>query len=908
MFAKMIMFFFYYLMKIALSFRYKVTIKGLDRVQKTKSGGVLFLPNHPTVFVDPTLVTLAVFKKFPIRPLVVEYHFYNPVVQKFMRLMNGLPMPSFASSSNSLKRKRSEESLNEVIKSLKNGDNFLIYPAGKLKNTSLEDIGANSAAHKIATEVPEANIVLVRIKGLWGSSFSKAIIGKSPPMFATIWEGVKICFKNLLFFTPRREVIIEFEPAGDDLPLKGTRREFNQYLENWYNRPDGLTAQKGPLPGDSLILVSTSMWKNQLPQIKQEAPTQEEKITLSLIPEEIQTKIKKQLAKLADLPFETIKENQELGKDLGLDSLDIAEMVAYLNQEYDISSVPVHEMTTVAKVMAIAAKQVTFKEEVEEEKIKGLKKWLAPRGHERVFLNEGNTIPEVFLNTCQKMGHKVATVDMRSGIMTYSQLKMRVILLALYIRTLPGDHVGILLPASTGAYILILATQLAGKIPLMINWTTGSRHLQSIVELSGAKKILTAWSFIDRIENVDFGGIEENLLMLEEVREQLKLKDKLKAFYLSKCSPKTILKHFGADELTKDNFATLLFTSGTESTPKGVPLTHENLLSNQRSTLEMAEIFSDDVIFGFLPPFHSFGFTYGGLLPILAGLRIGFSPDPTNGKQLVRDFETYRVTIMCSAPTFVKNMLKTAKAAELKTLRLCLTGAEKTPKELFEQMRNIGKEMTLFEGYGITECSPVLTLNAPHKPSKGVGQPIPGVSLLVVHEETHKPLPKGERGLILAKGPNIFSGYLNPGITSPFVTVNGEKWYSTGDLGSLDENDYLTLSGRKKRFIKIGGEMVSLAAIEEAVLDLAVQKNWSTHKEGPLVAVCAQEKNGEKPKIFLFTKYDTTTDEINKSLQAQGFSNLVRVSSVKQVVDIPIMGSGKINYRALEDQFLNVIV
>ncbi len=908
MLGKIFMFFFYYLLQFSLSFRYKVTIKGLDKIKKNKPGGVLFLPNHPTVFVDPTLITLAVYKKFPIRPLVVEYHFYNPIVQRVMRMMNGLPMPNFSSTSNSLKRKRSEESLNEVIKSLKEGDNFLIYPAGKLKNTSLEDIGGNSAVHKILSDVPEANIVLVRIKGLWGSSFSKAIIGKSPPMFETIWEGIKICFKNLLFFTPRRNVIIEFEEAPQDLPVNGTRRELNQFLENWYNKPDGLTEQKGALPGDSLILVSTSMWRNEVPVIKPPAATQDEKIVLSLIPEEIQKNVKKQLARLADTTPESITANQDLAKDLGLDSLDTAEMAAFLNQEYDISSVPVHELTSVGKVMAIAAKQVVFKEEIEKEKIKGLKKWFEPRGHERIFLNEGNTIPEVFLNTCEKMGNKAATVDMRSGVMTYSQLKMRVILLALYIRKLPGDHVGILLPASTGAYILILATQLAGKVPLMINWTTGSRHLQSIVQLSQAKKILTAWTFIDRLENVDFGGIEENLLMLEEVREQLTLKDKLKAFYLSKCSPKTVLKAFGADELTKDNFATLLFTSGTESTPKGVPLTHENLLTNQRSTLEMAEVFSDDVIFGFLPPFHAFGFTYGGLIPILAGLRIGFSPDPTNGKQLVNDFETFGITIMCSAPTFVKNMLKVATPKQLKTLRLCLTGAEKTPPELFEQMESVQKRDCLFEGYGITECSPVLTLNAPHKASKGVGQPIPGVSLLVVHPDTHEPLPIGERGLILAKGPNIFSGYLNPGIASPFVTINGEKWYSTGDLGYLDENNYLTLSGRKKRFIKIGGEMVSLAAIEDAVATLALQEEWKSDIEGPQIAVCAQEKNGEKPKIFLFTKYETTTEQVNKSLQSQGFSNLVRVSSVKQLSNIPIMGSGKINYRALEDQFLSSVV
>jgi len=184
--------------------------------------------------------------------------------------------------------------------------------------------------------------------------------------------------------------------------------------------------------------------------------------------------------------------------------------------------------------------------------------------------------------------------------------------------------------------------------------------------------------------------------------------------------------------------------------------------------------------------------------------------------------------------------------------------------------------------------------------SKGVGLALPGVELLIVHPETEAVLPVGERGLILARGANVFKGYLNPGLSSPFTTVEGKQWYKTGDLGFLDEEGILTISGRMKRFIKMGGEMVSLASIEDALLQMAPKKNWPTNEEGPALAICAKETAGEKTKIFLFSRFELSVDEVNNSLKEAGFSNLVKVSSVTRLPEIPIMGTGKINYRQLE--------
>lgn len=455
-----------------------------------------------------------------------------------------------------------------------------------------------------------------------------------------------------------------------------------------------------------------------------------------------------------------------------------------------------------------------------------------------------------------------------------------------------------MLPSSVAAFLTILACQLAGKVPLMVNWTIGPRHLESVKALSQVQVILSSWAFIERLENVDLNGIEDLIVMLEDVRRQLSWKDKLKAMLRSKMGTQKLLSIFNRKPLSKEDEAVLLFTSGTESMPKGVPLTYENVLTNQRASLEEVGLLEDDVLLNILPPFHSFGFTLSGLVPLLAGIRVAYSPDPTDGAKLARAISRWKATIICGAPSFLKGIFKNNSNNELESLRLCITGAEKAPDELWQMVKKLG-HCRLLEGYGITECSPVLTVNKSEDPSKGVGHPLKGVRLLIVSLDTHQPLPCGEQGLILVQGPNIFKGYLNKGLSSPFLQVNGEQWYSTGDLGSVDAEGNLTISGRFKRFIKVGGEMISLASIEEALFKIA-PVDQTLVEEGPKLAVCAKEEAGEKTKIFVFTRFATTLEEINRTLKEAGFSNLVRVTQVKQLDDIPIMGTGKTNYRALE--------
>lgn len=894
-----------FFLKIALSFRYRIKVKGLEKLNSEtlkKSGGVIFLPNHPTVFVDGTAITIALWPKFHLRPMIVDTMYRLPVVNQVMRLMNALPVPDFTVSSNSLKRKMNEKIEETVINGLRHKENFLIFPAGRTKQTGYEALDGASAVHRIVQEVPEANIVLVRVKGLWGSSFSRAVLGHTPPFFATVFAGMKRVLKNLIFFSPRREVVIEFELAPSNFPYKAPRLEFNKYLERWYNQPDGMTPQTGESPGDSLILVSYSMWKQEFPKLWSPS-LDEDNIDMSKIPNDIKKKVLNKISEITSIPQDKIQPNMLLATDLGLDSLDVADLVAFLQDQFDVTGVSSTDLTTIGKLMALANKQIAG-EGVHDEEVLDMSPWNKSVEHKKVSIADGQTIPEVFLNNCEDMGNAVACADSRSGIVTFSQLKLRALILAEYFKKLPGDYIGIMLPASVAASLTILACQLAGKIPLMINWTVGPRHLQAVVQLSKVNSVISSWSFVDRLQNIDFDGIDDKLLMLEDIRRNIGIFDKLKALILSKRSTKAILKSFGIDKQSKDNKAVLLFTSGTESMPKGVPLTHGNILSNLRSAMQGLDIFSNDILYAFLPPFHSFGFTIGSLLGPLCGIKVAYSPDPTDGRRLAQGFEKWKITIVVGAPSFIKGLLKAATPEQLKTMRLCVVGAEKLPPDLDASMAEIGKKECLIEGYGITECAPALTFTPLNKPRKGVGQPLPGIQLCIVDLNDHqKQLPIGQQGLILAAGPNVFSGYLNPGLSSPFVNLNnGKNWYVTGDLGYLDTEGHLILSGRLKRFIKVGGEMVSLAAIEDALIQKAMSRSWiKPNEEGPGLAITGHEEPGEKTKIYLFCKFPVSADEVNKELKDAGFSNLVRITSVTQLPELPLMGSGKINYRKLEE-------
>jgi long-chain-fatty-acid--[acyl-carrier-protein] ligase len=341
----------------------------------------------------------------------------------------------------------------------------------------------------------------------------------------------------------------------------------------------------------------------------------------------------------------------------------------------------------------------------------------------------------------------------------------------------------------------------------------------------------------------------------------------------------------------------VLFTSGSEKAPKAVPLTHGNLLSCQQASLGVMGVTRQDVILGFLPAFHSFGLTVTTFLPLLTGIRVVHHPDPTDAVNLVHKIQAYGVTILVGTPTFVHYILERAVPGSLASLRLLVVGAEKCPPALMERCRQQAPQAALIEGYGITECAPVVSVNPPAAPRPGsIGKPLPGVLVRVVDLESQAVLPVGRRGMFHVSGPTVFPGYLQYDGPSPFVVEEGKRWYVTGDLGEVDKDGYLWLHGRLKRFLKAGGEMISLPALEEPFARL-----YPPTKDGPRVAVEGVEREGGR-RVVLFTTEPIDLREANALLLREGFHGVMRLDEVRRIDGIPILGTGKTDYKVLRAQ------
>ena len=714
------------MLMLALRLRYKVKVKGLENLTPKnldKSGGIIFLPNHPSL-MDPVLVGGLLQSRFNTRPIMIEYMYYKLGINWLAKQMNSLPIPSFEEAPNSIKMKRGEKIFSELFDALRQGENLLFYPSGRTKRSGVEMIGGASGCKRILEEVPEANIVMVRTTGLWGSLLSRALTGSLPPLGIVIMQGVKIILKNLIFFTPRREVTIEFEAYNDKLPVGSDRVEFNRALEEWYNKP---FLEDGDIHGEPLTLVPYSCWSKKLPEVTTKNIALKEDFDLTKVPLGIKNDVIDELAKLSGRNPSDITVDMNLARDLGLDSLDSANIVVFIETHYRITNFSPESITTVGSLMALASGlyKIASKRAVESISIENWFEDAPNRPHPKAAY--GETLPELLLNNCSRMGKYIACGDSGSGVLNYNQFKLRAILVAEYIRTLPGKYVGIMLPSSVGADILFAAASLAGKIPVMVNWTVGPRHLETVVKSTNLKVILTSWKFIDRVKNIDFNGIEDLVLMLEDVKHEFGLKRKLKAAYLSKKSTNYILKHFDVDGLHEDSPAAMLFTSGTEGMPKGVPLTHKNIISNVTAALAVFNFKSDDSIYSILPPFHSFGFVATMILPLISGMKVSHFPDPTDSASIAHGIKKWGSTVLVSAPTFLKGILLAGKEGGLDTLRTLVSGAEKAPQDLYDMVDALGENINLLEGYGITECSPVLTVNRPGELVRGVGKPLDGV-------------------------------------------------------------------------------------------------------------------------------------------------------------------------------------
>jgi len=871
-----------------LRLRYHIEVVGYKELVKQvkKREGLLFLSNH-TSEMDGVILMGLLWNSFRPRTLITQGMYELPLVNWICRKVKAIAVPNFVLSSNSFKRGQWQRALAAMAKGLKGKENFLVYPSGRLKRQAKEQLSGASAVDDVLDKARAARVVLVRLTGLWGSLFSCAQEGQTPHLGLAFWRAFKIILKNGIFFAPRRQIKVEFELA-DTQALRGlSRLELNRELERWFNTP----FKKGMEP---LQRIPESRWSEKLPRVAGEEKTKRR--GNSRLCARAMKIIEPKIQELMGEEKRQIKASDSLGTDLGLDSLDIAQLLALLETRFGVRGRSPEELTTVGSVVDLATGGGKI---VEIDFPITKTAWLKEsRRRPAPEFPEGQTLAEAFLRTCDRMGSAIACVDEVTGqMLTYKKLKLAALALARELRHYRARHLGVMLPSSAGAYVMLLACQLARKIPVLINWTVGPAHLDYIVRSMKLTHIFTSNRFLDIVQNVDFGPAEKHFVMLEDVKKQIGFGEKLQALALSRRGHRFILRWMRLRRVRGNDEAAVLFTSGTEGHPKAVPLSHTNILENQRAALKVLKLRKSDILYSILPPFHSFGFNVTGILPLLYGVRAVFSPNPLDSGRLLQGVGHWGITLFCSAPSFLQPILTMAKKKQLSSLRLVVTGAEAMPETVFKLMKRLTRAKHI-EGYGMTECSPIVTVNSSGRREEGVGRPIPGTEVRIIDLETKEEKSLGEAGAVIVHGPQVFSGYLGRA-KSPFVTFAKKKWYDSGDVGLIDTEGNLILTGRSKRIVKIGGEMISLAAIEQTLAGAAPSEGWDVPGNAPAFA-CFADESAERPKLILYTSAKLTKSAANAALKKGGMSNIGRISELRHIDHMPLTATGKIDYRAIE--------
>ena len=491
-----------------------------------------------------------------------------------------------------------------------------------------------------------------------------------------------------------------------------------------------------------------------------------------------------------------------------------------------------------------------------------------------------------FIDIAKKMGDRLAIHDFTTKReVSYSRALLASLLLASIFKKYEKGFIGIMMPTSAGCILAMIGAMMSGRIPVMINYSTGAdqnaRYAQKKCDFN---TIITSKALLEKIECPFVDG----MIYMEDIMDSISAVQKVKAALLSKL-PGSVIKGLVKGG-TEEDVAVILFTSGSEKDPKAVQLTHLNIGANVKSASKCFAFNSDDIFMSSLPYFHVFGLTVNFWIPIYHGAKILTYANPLDYKNICEIVRDHKATFMVGTPAFFWGYLRKSEKGDFDSLRIVLVGADKCPGSLrtaFEEKHN----MLLLEGYGATECSPVISANLPEQNRPGsVGRPIPDVEVRIENYETGEECGPGEDGRILVKGENVMKGYYDDFEQTTLHIRRG--WYDTGDMGNLDEDGYLWHVGRIKRFVKIGGEMVSLVKIESVLEKLIPEDSQCCVVEIP--------DSTKGAKIIAVTTEKLEEKQIAKKLAEQ----LPKIALPKQflvIEDLPKMGSGKIDFRKITE-------
>ncbi|HRU52372.1 MAG TPA: AMP-binding protein [Planctomycetota bacterium] len=861
---------------LLIRLRYKITCIGKEKILEKGNKGILFLPNH-VALIDSIIIFSILFKKFWPRAIADANNVDFPLIRDIAKRYKVRTIPDMCISAPEAKAEV-EAVLNECIQDLENGENVLLFPSGRLKRQHREIIGATSAVEDILKKNKNIRIVIIRQNGFWGSMFSWGQNVK-PHLIKGFLRGFKILLGNLIFFAPRRALRFEFvEP--EDFPRDGDRLTINRYLEDFYNAEN-----------QANTYVPYYFWKFEKTHALPERQSEEKRnIDLDSIPIRSQQEVLKYLQE--KIGQKNITPDMKLAGDLGMDSIAISEMAVWISQEFGTPPANTDSYVTVADAMFATTNNLIATGPLVFHPVP--KEWFATWKNmdEQVVVPKAENIAYAVLDMARKYPKRAIIADQISGVKTYRDILLFVMVLRPLIQKFPEDTVGIMMPAGVIANILYLAVMFSGKVPVMVNWTTGSKNMRFCLDNVGTKHILTSRTLLTKLQTqgLKFEGLEDYFIALEDFSTKIGKFSKLSAFLRSRFCWRSLYKAKIA------NIATILFTSGSESTPKSVPLTHKNIMSNLASLHGMVVIKQNDILMGILPPFHSFGLSITTVYPLIMGIRTVYHANPTESFYIARCIEEYKTSGIISTPTFVQSLLRVITKKQIQYLRLIVTGAEKCSDALYEKMRQLAPHAIILEGYGATECSPVISLNHENNIVRGsLGNIAPGFEYAIIHVDKIERVPVKEIGRLILRGDSVFEGYINYQGQSPFIEFEGKQWYNTGDLVYEDENNILFFAGRLKRFIKIAGEMISLPAIEEALLPHCGDPD----AEVPQIAV-ESTNSEENPEIILFSVVDLDRGFVNQCIRNAGLSGLHNIRTIYKIDEIPLLGTGKVNYHFLK--------
>ena len=529
------------------------------------------------------------------------------------------------------------------------------------------------------------------------------------------------------------------------------------------------------------------------------------------------------------------------------------------------------------------------------------------------------TMQEAWADTAARLGSDFCMADSKGGSLSYTRTFTGTVLFSKFVKRLKEQNIGILMPATSAGAIINMATLMAGKTVVNLNYTASLSSVQAAMNKAEIKTVFTAKQFITKLKAKGFDtdalltGCE--VVYLEDLKKKISKFSALSTLVISKILPAFILKSLYIKKVSNDSTAAILFSSGSEGEPKGVLLSHKNFMSNVKQVSDVLNMRDEDVILASLPLFHAFGLTATTWLPMIEGIPMVCHPDPTDALGVARAAAKFNATVMFGTSTFFRLYTKNKKIHPLMfdSLRLAVSGAEKLNPEVRDAFKQKFHK-NIFEGYGVTESSPVASVNLPDVlETEGftvqvgtklgsVGLPLPGTAFKVVDPETLQGLAVDEDGLILIGGPQVMKGYLKDEKKTEEVIAHIDEriWYKTGDKGHIDADGYLFIVDRYSRFAKLGGEMVSLGTIEGEI-----QACINNDDVDFLAVNLPDEKKGEK--VILLIQGYAKSEELKKILIDSGMNPLSIPSQIFDVQEIPKLGTGKSDFAAAKKLAMDLI-